>query len=114
MKKEYKRMTCISENSIIIKCLWPEQGNNSPLLRKDAQEIFCFSPQNKILLMKSIGNFKNQQGMTNMLSNKLTQRDMNIYNGMLFSRKTTQYNIDELRKPDASEISQSHKDYDSM
>lgn len=52
--------------------------------------------------------------MTNMLSNKLTQRDMNIYNGMLFSRKTTQYNIDELRKPDASEISQSHKDYDSM
>lgn len=58
MKKEYKGRTCTSENSVVIKCLWPEQRNNSPLLRKHAPEI-CFPPKNKILLMKSIANFKN-------------------------------------------------------
>lgn len=40
MKKKYERTTCTSKNSVITTFLLPEQGNNSPLLGKDAQELF--------------------------------------------------------------------------
>lgn len=30
---------CLAFVRILSLCLWPEQGNNSPIVRKDAQEL---------------------------------------------------------------------------
>lgn len=66
MKKKHERMTCTFMNNTIITCLLPGQGNNSPLLKKDAQELVCFKKKTHEICI----SFQTEEGMNNMLNSK--------------------------------------------
>lgn len=51
---------CLAFVRILSLCLWPEQGNNSPIVRKDAQELML--QKKKILLVKFIDHCKTNRG----------------------------------------------------